>query len=114
MTGIYHRRAVLHILDDAQHRYTQGRARLNLVAWALASAWRGLDLYPLYGPVIITGGDAETTESLGDDLVAQALRTSETVRETLAEWQRRRPVSNEAAIAELLAYVRSDVQTARG
>ncbi|WP_199550188.1 hypothetical protein [Streptomyces sp. N35] len=110
VTGIYHRRAVLHILDDGQQRHADGRTGLNLAAWALASAWRGIDLYPLYGPVVITGGDAGTSTSLEDDLGTQVLRSATTVRETLAEWRLRPPASNDAAVAELLAYVRNDLR----
>jgi hypothetical protein len=49
--GVYHRRAVV-------HRHGNGRGiglPQNLAAWALASAWRGMALYPLAGPIVITG-----------------------------------------------------------
>ncbi|MFF8946721.1 hypothetical protein ACF1A5_31585 [Streptomyces sp. NPDC014864] len=48
--GAYYRRALLHIHGDGRAtRLTQ-----NTTAWALASAWRGIALYPLHGPVIVT------------------------------------------------------------
>jgi hypothetical protein len=43
--GVYHRRALLHIHGDG-HR--MGLAQ-NITAWALASTWRGLALYPIHG-----------------------------------------------------------------
>jgi 2-polyprenyl-6-methoxyphenol hydroxylase-like FAD-dependent oxidoreductase len=49
--GVYHRRALLHIHGDG-HR--MGLAQ-NITAWALASTWRGLALYPIHGPVVVTG-----------------------------------------------------------
>lgn len=49
--GVYHPRAILHLHGEER---VIGRER-NLAAWALASAWRGLTLYPLHGPVILSG-----------------------------------------------------------
>lgn len=40
-TTFYHRRALLHIHDSANRE-----SPLNLAAWTLASAWRGMSLYP--------------------------------------------------------------------
>ncbi|MCE0446825.1 hypothetical protein LT493_26240 [Streptomyces tricolor] len=47
--------------------------------------------------------------ALDDGLAEQAHAVTQTVRETLGEWHSRPPVSNEAALAELLAYVARDV-----
>ncbi|GGN95373.1 hypothetical protein GCM10011579_095870 [Streptomyces albiflavescens] len=104
--GRYHPRALLHL-------HGEGRAiglKDNLVAWALASAWRGMPLYPLHGPAVITGRSQDGgVAPLDDDLVQHAQTIARTVRETLREWQTRRPASNQAAIGELLAYVTRDV-----
>lgn len=108
--GIYHRRAVLHVHGNGR----QVGLPQNLAAWALASAWRGMALYPLVGPVAITGR-TQTGEltALDSDLVQHATAVAQTVRETLAEWRRRPPVSHEAAISELLAYATRDVCASR-
>ncbi|MFE2715268.1 hypothetical protein ACFXKI_25610 [Streptomyces mirabilis] len=104
--GTYHRRPVLHIIDGG---LTIGLPQ-NLAAWALASAWRGTALYPVGGPVVVTGrtatGDVTT---LDDDLVQHAQAVAQTVRDIVAEWRTRPPASNEAAIKELLAYAVRDV-----
>ncbi|MFD7444031.1 hypothetical protein [Streptomyces sp. NPDC059909] len=66
---VHHQRAVLHI-------HGEGRViglEENLAAWALASVWRGIALYPLHGPIVITGrarGGGEVT--LDDDLAQHA------------------------------------------
>ncbi|MGW2108319.1 hypothetical protein [Streptomyces sp. NPDC001948] len=104
--GVYHRSALLHL-------HGEGRVtglEQNLVAWALASAWRGMPLYPLHGPVVLTGrtGDG-AIETLGDKLMEDARTVTQTVRETLKEWQARPPASNGAAVNELLAYATRDV-----
>ncbi|MEU9014635.1 hypothetical protein AB0D12_33740 [Streptomyces sp. NPDC048479] len=104
--GAYHRRAVLHIHGTGQ----QAGLPQNLAAWALASAWRGMALYPLAGPIVITGLTAAgDVTALDDDLVQHATAVAQTVRETLAQWRTRPPASNEAAISELLAYAARDV-----
>ncbi|GAA2345085.1 hypothetical protein [Streptomyces violaceusniger] len=54
--AIYHRQALLHLHGNGAGR----RLPVNPAAWALACAWRGLDLpYLLYGPVIVTGGSVK-------------------------------------------------------
>ncbi|GAB1331743.1 hypothetical protein [Streptomyces sennicomposti] len=104
--GVYHRRALLHIQGD-------GRANTlaqNITAWALASAWRGIALYPIHGPVIVTGRAQDGgVAALDDDLAQHAHAVAQTVRETLGEWRSRPPASNEAALSELLAYAARDV-----
>ncbi|GGP56866.1 hypothetical protein [Streptomyces melanogenes] len=108
--GVYHRRAVLH--RDGSGR-TLGLPQ-NLVGWALASAWRGVARYPLAGTVVVTGctADGEVT-ALDDDLVEHVQAVADAVRETLERWRRRPPVSDEAAIGELLAYAARDVASSR-
>ncbi|MDG9709722.1 hypothetical protein [Streptomyces sp. DH10] len=69
-----------------------------------------MTLYPLAGPIVVTGrtesGDVTT---LDDDLVQHAEAVAHTVRDTLSEWRARPPASNEAAAKELLAYAARDV-----
>ncbi|TLS45742.1 hypothetical protein FE633_13335 [Streptomyces montanus] len=104
--GAYHRRAVLHIHGTGR----QVGLPQNLAAWALASAWRGIALYPLAGTIVVTGRTATgDVTALDDDLVQHAKAVTQTVRETLAQWRSRPPASNEAAISELLAYAAHDV-----
>ncbi|WP_329437883.1 hypothetical protein [Streptomyces canus] len=104
--GIYHRRAVLHIHGNG---HNLGLPQ-NLAAWALASAWRGVPLCPLAGPVVVTGRtESGDVTSLDADLVLHAKAVAHTVRDTLAEWRARPPASNEAAARELLAYAARDV-----
>jgi hypothetical protein len=99
--GVYHPRALLHLHGEGQ---VIGLTQ-NVAAWALASAWRGMTLYPLHGPVVITGRtESGGVDTLDNDLAQQAHRVAQTVRETLEEWRTRRPASHEAAVNELLAY----------
>lgn len=108
--GTYHRRAVLHIHGDG---LTLGLPQ-NLAAWALASAWRDTTLYPLAGPVVVTGRTASgDVTTLYDHLVQHAQAVAQTVRDTVAEWRTRPPASNEASIKELLAYAARDVASGR-
>ncbi|MFB7213133.1 hypothetical protein [Streptomyces sp. NPDC056255] len=86
--GVYHRSALLHL-------HGEGRVtglELNLAAWALASAWRGMPLTPLHGPVVLTGrtGDG-TMAALGDKLMQDARTVTQTVRETLKDGRRGLP-----------------------
>lgn len=104
--GAYHRRALLHIHGNG----LQVGLPQNLAAWALASAWRGTPLYPLAGPIVITGRTASgDATALDDDLVQHAKAVAQTVRDTLSEWRARPPATNEAAVEELLAYAARDV-----
>ncbi|MFD7713847.1 hypothetical protein [Streptomyces sp. NPDC059786] len=108
--GIYHRLALLHV-------HGAGRAiglEQNLAAWALASAWRGTVLYPIHGPVVVTGRtrDGEVA-ALEDGLARHVHTTAQTVRETLGEWRSRPPASSEAALHELLANVTRGVVPGR-
>lgn len=98
--GLYHRDAILHVADSANQQQP-----LNLVAWTLASAWRGLPLYALHGTIVVTGrtsaGDAT---GLDDRLVRQAEAVTAMVGETVNRWRTQPPASDDAAGQELLAY----------
>ncbi|WP_437080930.1 hypothetical protein [Streptomyces sp. enrichment culture] len=108
--GIYHHRAVLHVHGN---RRRLGLPR-DLAAWELASAWRGTALYPLAGPVAMTGrATAGELSGLDSDMVGHARAVAQTVRETLTERRRRPPVSNGAAISELLAYATRDISASK-
>lgn len=109
----YHRSTVLHL-------HSQG-ARLhfppNITSWALACVWRHMNLgfdYVLHGPVIVTGayGDDGGLGPLPDEFVAQVRTAAATVREAIESWRERSPVSTEAALAEVLAYVQRDLTSA--
>ncbi|MFI7008846.1 hypothetical protein [Streptomyces sp. NPDC050145] len=103
--AVYHRRALLHIYDSSTSEHP-----LNLAAWTLASAWRGMPLYPLHGTIVVTGRD-ESGEvcDLDDDLAQQVRAISAMVRETVQEWRRRPPASDEAAAQELLSYAAREI-----
>ncbi|MFE2964064.1 hypothetical protein ACFXKC_10390 [Streptomyces sp. NPDC059340] len=108
--GVYHRRAVLHIHGNGR---SFGLPQ-NLAAWALASAWRGMALYPLAGPIAITGRtESGEATALDDDPAQHVQGVAQTVRETMTEWRTRPPASNEAAIRELLAYAGLDIASSR-
>lgn len=104
--GVYHRRALLHIHGNGQALGLPP----NLAAWALASAWRGMALYPLAGLIVVTGRTASgEVTALDDDLAQHVRAVAQTVRETTSQWHARPPASNEAAMKELLAYAARDV-----
>ncbi|MER6386622.1 hypothetical protein [Streptomyces sp. NPDC001250] len=82
----------------------------NITAWALASAWRGMALCPIHGPVIVTGCTEDgQVAGLDDGLAQHAHTVTRTVWETLGEWRTWPPVSNDAALNELRAYTARDV-----
>ncbi|MFJ7905273.1 hypothetical protein ACIQ6V_33125 [Streptomyces sp. NPDC096198] len=69
-----------------------------------------MPLYPLAGPIVITGRTTSgDTAALDKDLAHHAKAVAQTVRDTLTEWRERPPASNEAAIKELLAYAARDI-----
>lgn len=110
LQGVYHRRAVLHLHGSGR---TLGLPQ-NLAAWALASAGRGVALYPLAGTIVVTGRTADgDVTALDDDLAEHVQTVARAVRETLAQWRRRPPNSGEAAASELLAYAARDVASSR-
>ncbi|UUU37566.1 hypothetical protein [Streptomyces sp. NBC_00162] len=99
-TGVYHRRAVLHVHGNGQAE----RLPLNLAVWVLASVWRGIELpYGLHGTVMVTGPQSQELEA---DLVAEVQAVCVAVAEVRAEWQNRPPASERAARAEVLAAAR--------
>ncbi|MEV0323054.1 hypothetical protein ACIBKX_34000 [Streptomyces sp. NPDC050658] len=106
----YHRSTVLHL-------HAEGAIvglPPNITSWALACVWRRMNLgldYALHGPVVATGayGDDGELNPLPDEFAAQVRTAAATVRETLQGWRTRPPASNEAALAEALAYVRRDL-----
>ncbi|MEU4896235.1 hypothetical protein AB0B12_26370 [Streptomyces sp. NPDC044780] len=102
--AIYHRQALLHLHGNGAGT----RLPVNPAAWALACAWRGLNLpYLLYGPVLVTGPDTRgAVENLNDSLLAQAEEIARRTAELRMEWSTRPPVSEPAARLELLAYTR--------
>ena len=75
--GVFHRRALLHIHGDGA---AIGLAQ-NIAAWALASAWRGMALYPIHGPVIVTGRAQDGgVAALDDGLARHVHAVAQTVR----------------------------------
>ncbi|MHC3475714.1 hypothetical protein ACYF6T_44680, partial [Streptomyces sp. 7R007] len=78
--GVFRRRAFLHIHGDGRvNRLVQ-----NITAWVLASAWRGIALYPIHGTVIVTGRAQDgAVAALVDGLARHVPAVAQTVRETL-------------------------------
>ncbi|WP_056791470.1 hypothetical protein [Streptomyces sp. Root55] len=111
-TGMYHRQAVLHIHGTGAAAQD---LQFNASAWALASAWRGLDItYGLYGPIMVTGpGDpAGGYGALAPHLESQIHDVCAAVSDVHAEWRTRPPAGEAAARAELLAAARHQVSVA--
>lgn len=107
----YHRTTMVHV-------HGNGRAeqlKPNLGAWASASSWMNAELpYLLYGPVVTSGRSADGgVGPLSEAMVTQVRTACATTRETMRTWQDRPPVSNEAALGELFAYVRRDLAALR-
>ncbi|MGW0778414.1 hypothetical protein ACWD01_33405 [Streptomyces sp. NPDC002835] len=101
--ALYHRRALLHVHGSGA---TQGLP-FNPAAWALACAWRGVDLdYGLHGRVIVTGPGDGRFAPLDADLETQVRNIAAAVRGILLEWRTRRPAGEQAARAEILAAAR--------
>ncbi|SEM78900.1 hypothetical protein [Streptacidiphilus jiangxiensis] len=101
--GRYHPEVLLHVASD-------GSPQPNLLAWALASAWRGLDIpYLLYGTVVVTSavGGADLPPGMASHVHA----AGEAVSVIAWEWRSRRPASDEAARAELIAGVRHSLSS---
>ncbi|MEV7525640.1 hypothetical protein [Streptomyces sp. NPDC091371] len=99
-TGVYHRRAVLHVHGSGQ----RDGLPMNLAVWALACVWRGIELpYGLYGAAVVTGPQSQ---GLDDDLAAEVRAVCEAVADVRAEWRGRPPTGEGPARAELLAAAR--------
>ncbi|MFD8727811.1 hypothetical protein [Streptomyces sp. NPDC059611] len=99
--GRYHAEVLLHVRGN-------GSQEPNLTAWALASIWRNLQLpYLLYGTVVVTGPAAG--QELSANLAAEVQAAGSAVTAIMNEWRDRRPVSDDAAEAELLAGVRHSI-----
>ncbi len=100
--AVYHRQALLHLHGNGAGR----RLPVNPAAWALACAWRRLDLpYLLYGPVIVTGPDTRgVLQTLADSLLGEAEEVARRVEELRLEWSTRPPASESAARHELLTH----------
>ncbi|MFI1648308.1 hypothetical protein ACH4XT_15400 [Streptomyces avidinii] len=96
--GRYHPEVLLHVRGN-------GSPEPNLTAWALASTWRNLEIsYLLYGTVVVTG--PASGAELPANVAAQVRAAGDAVTAIMDEWRSRRPISNDAAVAELLAGVR--------
>ncbi|MEU5930649.1 hypothetical protein ABZ817_45545 [Streptomyces antimycoticus] len=106
--AVYHRQALLHVHGNGAGT----QLPVNPAAWALACAWRGLNLpYLLYGPIIVTGPDTGgTVEELNDRLLAQAEEVTRTVQELQRQWSTRPPESEPATRQELLTYARRAIR----
>ncbi|MGR3938473.1 hypothetical protein [Streptomyces sp. BRA346] len=107
--GHYHRQAPMHVHGSGQRM----QLPVNVAAWALACAWRGLDLpYLLYGPVVVTGPYVgRVFRGLDERLVYEAEDVARRVGELRNEWATRAPVDESAARRELLAYARRAVRS---
>ena len=80
----------------------------NVVAWALISAWRGLDVsYYLYGTAVVAASAPGV--DLPGHLADQVRAAADCVRRVAAEWRTRHPASAEEGARELLAEVRFHV-----
>jgi hypothetical protein len=103
--AVYHRQALLHIYELSAREKP-----LNLAAWVLASAWRGMSLYPLHGTIVVTGRDqfGEVCD-LDESLVQQARAVVAMVDETVRGWKARPPASDDAAAQELLSYAAREI-----
>ncbi|NUK89970.1 hypothetical protein [Streptomyces lunaelactis] len=106
--GVYHRRALLHVHGGGPGEPGRG---FNVAVWALACAWRGLDIpYGLYGTAVVTGPGDGRVAGLEAGLVVQVRAVCAAVRDVLAEWQTRPPAGESAARSELLAAARHQVK----
>lgn len=109
----FHRSTVLHLHGEGAIL----RLPPNITSWTLACVWRRMNLgfdYVLHGPVVVTGAYGENGElgPLPDEFAAQVRTAAATVREAIESWRTRSPVSTEAALAEVLAYVQRDLTSA--
>jgi hypothetical protein len=102
--AVYHRRALMWLHGNA---INEGMPP-NVVATALASAWRGTDIgasYFLHGRVIVTGSEAGGADHLGEELTIQAQEVGQVIADRALAWQTAPPASNAAAWAEIVGAV---------
>ncbi|MEV4559033.1 hypothetical protein AB0K51_18875 [Kitasatospora sp. NPDC049285] len=102
--GVYHRQALMWLHGNA---IGEGLPP-NVVATALASAWRGMDIgasYFLHGRVIVTGAVDGHADWLEEDLAGQVREVDQVVAECARAWATTPPASNEAAWAEIVRAV---------
>lgn len=100
--AVYHRRAHFHVHGAG----VVDRLPFNVAAWAVACAWRGLEVpYGLYGAAVVTGADrgGGGWDGLDGALAAQVQSVCAAIRGILAEWWARPPAGEDAARAEVLA-----------
>ncbi|MEV7775387.1 hypothetical protein [Kitasatospora sp. NPDC086791] len=118
--SFYHRQAVTWVgqfeagLDD-DPRWRDVLCRPNVLATALVSAWRGVDLgfgsYWLYGPVVFSGVQAEAdVAGLAADRVQDAVKAQRAYVELLERWRLdAAPADQAEQWRRVLAAVRSVV-----
>jgi hypothetical protein len=84
--GVYHRQALLHVHGGGPAGQD---LPLNVAAWTLASTWRGMEIYGLYGTAVVTGPSRPDggSDSLDESLVRRVRAVCAAVREVLGEWQ---------------------------
>ncbi|MEU3497609.1 hypothetical protein ABZ747_29470 [Kitasatospora cineracea] len=102
--GVYHRRALMWLDGKAVDRGLPA----NVVATALASAWRGTDVgtsYFLHGRIIVTGAADGGADHLEEELADQAREVDRMVAGLALAWTAAPPASNEAAWAEIIRTV---------
>ncbi|MFE0463735.1 hypothetical protein ACFW1A_31230 [Kitasatospora sp. NPDC058965] len=102
--GVYHRRALMWMHGNAVYEGLPP----NVVATALASAWRGMDIgasYFLYGRVIVTGSVDGDADHLDEGLAGQAREVGKLVAARALAWKTAPPASNEAAWEEIVRAV---------
>ncbi|WP_331731689.1 hypothetical protein [Kitasatospora sp. NBC_01300] len=102
--GYYHRRALMWLHGNAANEGLPP----NVVATALASAWRGMDIgasYFLHGRVIVTGAADGDADHLEEKLAGQAREVGQVVADRTLAWRTAPPASNEAAWEEIVRAV---------
>ncbi|MEU9044500.1 MULTISPECIES: hypothetical protein [unclassified Kitasatospora] len=102
--GVYHRRALMWLHGNT---INEGLPP-NVLATALASAWRGMDIgasYFLHGRVIVTGAADGDADRLEEELAGQAREVGQVVADLARVWATVPPASNEAAWAEIVRAV---------
>jgi len=99
--GVYHREAIMLMHGNGAQQLPP-----NVVATALASAWRGLDVgasYFLHGRVLLVGDADGRVVDLREDLAGNAFEIEDILAGRAAAWRRDAPpASNKAAWAEIV------------